>query len=581
MSGGTFVGAETTLYDNTSLPWLASSQFRRKLHGVTLRAASFSADGNGNKIVKSGTVVGKRSADDLYEEVVAAIAATKSTGEAASDNLLVWTARVAGTAGNSILLEIVNDQDSLSETQVEYDAHLGKITVHLKNDGTDPTALASEVIAAIAVASVKASGNLGSGDAQIKVTRREAGYLGNKATVQLINAGPSESLAVDVVDGYRLQVTLATDATSAAVAASKTLWDGVENKELVITADEAGVGGNDLSIELLNQGPDQSLAVSYDDGVISVVLETDSTDAAAPASKTFYSGVTNKELVVAANVAGAGGNDLSIEMLDPSGNDKPLSIDFDDGKITVNLATGEAGAITSTAKDVADAINADYEAKALVTASYDGTGLEVVDAQSEASLANGSDAGTGTIVSTVAEVAAAINADVECKALVTATYDGTGAEAAEAVAEAALTGGSAEGSGTITSIGTEVVAAINADPEAKALFYAEVGAAGDGSGTCAAVAETALTGGQDGVPVSVANGTDSDGSGTMEAVAEAALADGTDLNVDAAYITAEAVELTAGDAPVGVLDEGRVREALLETTVDATIKAQLTGFTFV
>ena len=580
MSGGALVGAEQTLYSGTQVPWLTSSQVRRKAHGVTMRAASVVADGNGNKIVPSGTVVGERDSGGLFDEVVAAVAASKTTGLVASDNAIKFTASTAGTAGNAIKLELVNDLDSRADSVVEYDSYLNKVLVHCKNDGSDVTALASEVIAAFTGGATSATLTLGASNSKVKVTRRLAGYLADLMTLQLINAGPNESLAVDVVDGYRIQVTLATAGTNEAVAASKTLWDSVENKELVVTADAAGIAGNDLSLELLNSGPNNSLAVNYDDGVISVVLETDDTSEAVAASKVFDSGVTNKELTITAKAAGAAGNDLSIELLDPGQATQTLSVDYDDGVITVNLATNGESTITSTAKDVADAIMADVEAKALVTAAYDGTGLEVIGAQTEAALTGGSDEGSGTIVSTVAEVAAAINADVECKALVTASYDGTGAEAAEAAAEASLTGGTAEGSGVITSTAAQVIAALNAEPEAKALIYAENGADSTGAGTVAAASETALAGGNDAAPITAANATGSDGSGAVLAVAETTLASGTDQNVTAEYITAEAVELTNGDNVVAVFDQCRVREALLNTTVDATIKAQLVGVTF-
>lgn len=68
---------------------------------------------------------------------------------------------------------------------------------------------------------------------------------------------------------------------------------------------------------------------------------------------------------------GTGGNSITIEYLDPSANDAALSIDVVGNAITVNLATGGAGAITSTAAAVLAAIEASGPAAALVTVAID------------------------------------------------------------------------------------------------------------------------------------------------------------------------------------------------------------------
>jgi hypothetical protein len=65
--------------------------------------------------------------------------------------------------------------------------------------------------------------------------------------------------------------------------------------------------------------------------------------------------------------------------------------------ITVHLATGSGGAITSTATQIRNAINADAEAKALVTASLapGNSGAGVVTAMAATNLAGGAAAGGG------------------------------------------------------------------------------------------------------------------------------------------------------------------------------------------
>ena len=64
-----------------------------------------------------------------------------------------------------------------------------------------------------------------------------------------------------------------------------------------------------------------------------------------------------------------GGNGITAELKNPGANDAPLGVVVTGNAITVNLATNTTGAITSTAAQVIDAINASPAASALVTAS--------------------------------------------------------------------------------------------------------------------------------------------------------------------------------------------------------------------
>jgi hypothetical protein len=346
---GKLYGTYGNILNEIDLPFLDSSQVRRKSVGLTLDASTFAADSDGRKVIRAGTVVGKGSEDSKYREVVKAVAAALSLGSAGANTLLEVVANEGGVGGNSLRLKLTdNSHDSRATTDIEYDEYLKLITAHLKNDGAAITATVGDVVDAITAGAKVASVDVGAGNAQITVTAKAPGYAGNA---------------------------------------------------------------------------------------------------------------------------------LSIVLADPSANDAALSVDYDDGVITVNLAT--------------------------------------------------------------------------------------------------------DGVGAITSIATEVIAAINADQEAGALVYAEVGSAGDGSGTCAAVAETALLGGSDDAPISAANGTGSDGSGLAPETAATALTGGVAQNVPAAYITAETVELTEGDDVVAVFDRARVRASRLETAIDDAIKAQLSGFDFV
>ena len=90
--------------------------------------------------------------------------------------------------------------------------------------------------------------------------------------------------------------------------------------------------------------------------------------AVAAVLTTALTGVNN-DLTFLAKTAGTAGNSITVALVNPMGNDAVLSVDVASSAITVNLATGVAGAITSTATEVRNAINVDAEAKALITAS--------------------------------------------------------------------------------------------------------------------------------------------------------------------------------------------------------------------
>ncbi|WP_424534904.1 OmpL47-type beta-barrel domain-containing protein [Sphaerisporangium viridialbum] len=64
-----------------------------------------------------------------------------------------------------------------------------------------------------------------------------------------------------------------------------------------------------------------------------------------------------------------GGNDITAALVNPNAASSPLSVAVNGKDIVVNLATNASGAITSTAKQVVDAVNADPAASALVTAN--------------------------------------------------------------------------------------------------------------------------------------------------------------------------------------------------------------------
>ena len=220
---------------------------------------------------------------------------------------------------------------------------------------------------------------------------------------------------------------------------------------ILVTAVELGEAGNDLKIQLKDPGVINSpLSVEIDEETIIVNLETDGT-AAVAAKKDFDNAApdANSKVTVTAKEAGTIGNSIKVQFLNPSDNNKDLAVSISGDTIVVSLKTGGAGAIESTAKNVADAINAHLIAKQLVTATYSGDGTTVIEAHAGAALEGGAAEIAGDIVSTVTEVVGAINDHFDASQIIKAEATREGdpnTTAAIAVAATPLAGGD-EGSG--------------------------------------------------------------------------------------------------------------------------------------
>jgi len=107
---------------------------------------------------------------------------------------------------------------------------------------------------------------------------------------------------------------------------------------------------------------------------------------------------TNNDLLIRALRGGVAGNSITITLVDPSTSSTPISVAVVGTAITVTLAVDGSSAITSTAAQVRDAINANGQARSLVDvllpASNDGTGIVIALASTP--LAGGSDTGVET-----------------------------------------------------------------------------------------------------------------------------------------------------------------------------------------
>ncbi|MDI9367701.1 MAG: hypothetical protein QM445_05040 [Thermotogota bacterium] len=236
----------------------------------------------------------------------------------------------------------------------------------------------------------------------------------------------------------------------AVAAAAELVIDETPDAEvsILVTAVKPGTSGNDLKVQLKDPAAANSpLSVEIDEETIIVNLETDGT-AAVAAKKDFdnASPDANSKVTITAKEAGVAGNSIKVQFVDPSSDPADLAVNISGDTIVVSLATNESGTITSTAKNVADAINAHLIAKQLVTATYSGNGTTVVEAHAGAALEGGADEIAGDIVSTVAEVVDAINGHFDVAKLIEAEAIGEDSGLAIAVAATPLAGGD-DGSG--------------------------------------------------------------------------------------------------------------------------------------
>jgi hypothetical protein len=119
---------------------------------------------------------------------------------------------------------------------------------------------------------------------------------------------------------------------------------------------------------------------------------------AAAVAASLATGVVanNNAITFTAKKAGLAGNDISITMIDPAGNNGALSVDVVGRDINITCATDGASAIASTAADIIAAVIASA-AGDLVTPTNTGasTGAALVVAVAKTDLAGGTDASIG------------------------------------------------------------------------------------------------------------------------------------------------------------------------------------------
>ena len=170
---------------------------------------------------------------------------------------------------------------------------------------------------------------------------------------------------------------------------------------------------------------------------------------------------------VTAKAAGAAGDKISIALVDPEANSSALAFAVAGQAITIELATDNAGAITTTATQLVTALNAHAEASQLVTGAITGTGGGKVVVAPATPLVGGLDAtfpeNTPVLLTTAAQAGALGNTGALATA-VRDVYRTAGQRGAAVVAvrtaddaAATLAGAPADKTGVYALLGAESV----------------------------------------------------------------------------------------------------------------------------
>ena len=209
-----------------------------------------------------------------------------------------------------------------------------------------------------------------------------AGISGNFALVNDGTAAPNEGCspligfpagAIAVVDRGNCTFVIKTQMATAAGASAVVVVNNVPGAP-------TSPGGTDPT------ATKPTVMISQADGA--------TLKAGLPASGTLFgaAAVNNASRVVLTSRAWGhqGGNTIKAQLLNPSASNSPLSVSVAGPEITVSLATGATGALTSTAAQVVAAINADPAASALVKAlTFQGNaGTGIAPATSKLSLSD-------------------------------------------------------------------------------------------------------------------------------------------------------------------------------------------------
>lgn len=285
------------------------------------------------------------------------------------------------------------------------------IEIDLADDGTNSTATFADIAAAIAangaaddLVAVTDNSSVGTIDAAASadltggVDGETVTFTDNRATS---TAGAFEtlggSLSINITDGVgnglSTTATAATDSEGAVTVSVVLGTDGSGNVNATL-ADVVTAIANDQTAG----GAAEFITSAGDTAGTTLVTNTGGAQLFTDGHDGLNNDVSFTDVRADPSVGTA-----RIQFSDPSAADQALTITVggtaNDPDITVSLATDADGNITSTAADVAAAINADASASVIVNATAEGDGSELVS--DSGGLANGViDAGSGALVLT-------------------------------------------------------------------------------------------------------------------------------------------------------------------------------------
>jgi len=457
ISSNTSFGGQKLIDGSKAFQTSSTAVDSAKINDLQINEALF---GTSNTIAVNATVTAAAQQGELrYNGGTLSSATTLEVGGSKGNQVLF----LGGTSTVANIRDAVNAVSDVTGVNATLRAGLEV------GGGTAGTAVAANLtynsVSAVAgVTGIAASRTFAAGADSITVTADATGTAGNAFTVAFV-AGVGNNVALSsAISGNAITVTLGTDGTGALdstlntanlVAASVTALAGVSAtssgnttgftasaaanltggvtavtavtaENITFTAADAGFDGNNLRIVVQTGGANAATASTVS-GITTLTLTKTAADTSASFSSFINGNSTASALVSAAGagtttignnlastaltggVDGTGGavkitdartegsaGTISVVFADPGANSAALSIstsaaDVNGNRtITVNLATNGSGAIISTADDIAAALEADATATTLVNAKSTTDG--VVSAAASAALTQGDDA---------------------------------------------------------------------------------------------------------------------------------------------------------------------------------------------
>jgi hypothetical protein len=219
----------------------------------------------------------------------------------------------------------------------------------------------------------------------------------------LINGiSPGRQFTLAASGTFASGVITAKYCTGLPVAATLALDDDQSDAAIVLTATNAGLGGNSITIALVDPAESNGvLSLAQTDLDFVVSLATDAGDAATCAIGTGTNGV----VTITSDTAGTNGNLYDVSVIAGAGASKAMSAYISGAntrpRIVVSLGTN-AGGTADNAKNTATLIAAAIDALTGFSATASGTGADPVATQAAEAFTGGGD--NASVTTTVGEL---------------------------------------------------------------------------------------------------------------------------------------------------------------------------------